>query len=216
MVKIMNADEAIKFVKSGQRVMIGGFGMVGTPDQLIEALSRAEVKDLVIIGNDLGAANKGIGKVLLQGKIKKAVGSYFTPNPDAARLYSEGKLEVELIPQGNYAEAIRAGGVGLGPFYTPTGAGTIYARNKETRIFDGKEYILEHPIRGDVALIRAHRADRLGNLVYRKAGRNFNPLMAMAADICIAEVDEIVEAGELSPEEIVTPFIFVDILVPRS
>ncbi|MCL5935682.1 MAG: 3-oxoacid CoA-transferase subunit A [Firmicutes bacterium] len=125
-----------------------------------------------------------MGKVLLQGKIKKAIGSYFTPNPDAARLYREGKLEIELIPQGSYAEAIRAGGMGLGPFYTPTGAGTIYAKNKETRCFDGRDYLLEHPIRADVALIRAHKADRMGNLVYRKAGRNFNPLMASDRRVC--------------------------------
>lgn len=216
MVKIMQPQEAVKVVKDNTRIMIGGFGLVGSPEELINALYDVDVKDLIVIGNDLGSPNLGMGRILLQNKIKKAIGSYFSFNVDAVRYHREGKLEIELIPQGSYAEAIRAAGVGLGPFYTPTGGGTIYAKNKETRMVDGREYVLEYPLRADVAFIRAHKADRLGNLVYSKSGRNFNPLMAMAAKITVAEVDELCEVGELSPDEIVTPFLFVDIVVPRK
>ena len=216
MTKVLEAQEAVKLVLDRSRLMIGGFGMVGSPELMISALLNWDVKDLIIVGNDMGAPDKGMGKVLLQDKIKKVIGSYYTWNPDAARYQREGKLEVELVPQGTYAEAIRAAGVGLGPFYTRTGAGTIYAEGKETRVFDGQEQILEYPISADVAFIRAYKADRMGNLVYRKAARNFNPLMAMAAKVTIAEVDELVEVGDLSPEEIVTPFVFVDVIVPRN
>jgi 3-oxoacid CoA-transferase subunit A len=213
---MMEAEEAVKLVTDGCRLMIGGFGMVGSPEAMIGALQNRDVKDLIIVGNDMGAPNKGMGVILLQGKIKKAIGSYYSWNPDAVRFHREGKIEIELVPQGSYAEAIRAAGVGLGPFYTRTGAGTIYAKDKETRVFEGHEQVLEYPISADVAFIRAYKADRLGNLVYRKTGRNFNPLMAMAANITIAEVDEVVETGELSPEEIITPFVFVDVIVKRN
>lgn len=216
MVSFMDPNEAVEHVKDNCRLMIGGFGLVGSPETLIDALAEANVRDLVIIGNDLGAPNLGMGKVLLQGKIKKAIGSYFSFNKDAVRYYREGKLDIELIPQGSFAEAIRAAGMGLGAFYTPTGAGTIYAEIKETRAFNGIEYVLEEPLHADVAFIRAHKADRLGNLIYQKSGRNFNPLMAMAAKLTIVDVDEVVEVGELSPDEIITPFIYVNIIVPRK
>lgn len=216
MAEIISAKVAISKVYHGASIMIGGFGLVGTPDHLIEALAAHAVKDLVIIGNDLGSANEGMGVILLQDKIKKAIGSFFTPNPDTARYVQEGKLEVELIPQGNYAEAIRAAGAGLGGFLTPVGVGTALAKGRQSIVVNGREYLLQEAIRADFALIRAKKADRLGNLVYDKSARNFNPLMAAAAQITIAEVDEVVEVGELSPEEIITPFLYIDFIVNRG
>lgn len=213
---IKTASDAVKDITRGSAVMFGGFGRVGSPETLIQALAEHQVEDLTVIGNDLGSHNEGLGVLLLQGKIRKAIGSFFTPNPDAARFVREGKLEIELIPQGNFAEAIRAAGAGLGGFLTPVGVGTELAKNKTIMNFEGKEYIVQAPLRADFALIRAKSADTLGNLVYSKSGRNFNPVMATAAKICIAEVDEIVEPGELSPEEIVTPFLYVDVLVKKG
>jgi len=197
--------------------MIGGFGLVGSPERLIAALAeREDVTDLTIIGNDLGSPNIGVGVLLLQGKIKKAIGSFFTPNPDAAKFYREGKLEVELLPQGNFAEAIRAAGAGLGGFLTPVGVGTELAKGRRVIEVGGREYLLQEPLAADFAFIRAKKADMLGNLVYSKSARNFNPIMATAAKVVIAEVDEIVETGQLSPEEIITPFIYIDIIVKRG
>jgi 3-oxoacid CoA-transferase A subunit len=196
--------------------MIGGFGRVGSPEELIAALARHDVDRLTIIGNDLGSANEGIGVVLLQDKISKAIGSFFTPNRDAARYVREGKLEIELMPQGNFAEAIRAAGAGLGGFLTPVGVGTELAKGRRNIEVNGREYLLQEPLHADYAFIRARKSDTLGNLVYSKSARNFNPVMASAARVCIAEVDEIVEAGELDPEEIVTQFLYVDIVVQRK
>lgn len=216
MVKMMTAKEAVAQVKSGSSIMIGGFGRVGTPEQLIEALIEHDVAELTIIGNDLGSAGVGIGAVLLQGKIRKAVGSFFTPNPDAARYVREGKLEIQLMPQGNYAEAIRAAGAGLGGFLSPVGVNTELAKEHRIIELNGEEYLLTEPIHADYAFLRAQKADKLGNLVYSKSARNFNPIMATAASVCIVEVDEIVEVGELDPEEIVTPFLYVDVIVKRG
>jgi len=216
MAEVMTAREAVSRITSGSTIMVGGFGRVGSPETLLEALACHDADALTIICNDLGSHNEGIGVVLLQNKIKKAIGSFFTPNPDAAKYYREGKIEIELIPQGNFAEAIRAAGAGLGGFLTPVGVGTELARGHELITVNGKEYILQEPIKADYAFVRAKKADKHGNLVYSKAARNFNPIMATAAKICIAEVDAIVEAGELSPEQIVTPFLYVDILVVRE
>ncbi|MCX7779652.1 MAG: CoA transferase subunit A [Negativicutes bacterium] len=216
MAAIKSAAEAIAGIASGSRIMFGGFGRVGSPETLIAALAEHPADNLTVICNDLGSHNEGLGVLLLQNKIKKAIGSFFTPNPDAAKYYREGKLEIELIPQGNFAEAIRAAGAGLGGFLTPVGVGTELAKGRDVIHFQGREYILQPPLHADYALIRAKVADTLGNLVYSKSGRNFNPIMATAAKCCIAEVDEIVEAGELSPEEIITPFLYVDILVKRG
>jgi 3-oxoacid CoA-transferase A subunit len=216
MAEVMTAGEAIARVKSGSSIMVGGFGRVGSPEALLAALANHDAGNLTIICNDLGSHNEGIGVVLLQNKIKKAIGSFFTPNPDAAKYYREGKIEIELIPQGNFAEAIRAAGAGIGGFLTPVGVGTELAKGHELITVDGKEYLLQKPIKAEYAFVRARKADALGNLVYSKAGRNFNPIMAMAAKICIAEVDAIVEPGELSPEEIITPFLYVDIIVTRE
>lgn len=212
--KVVTAKEAISHIKSGHRIAVGGFGLVGAPLQLIEALSEHPVSDLTIVSNNLGEpGGKGLGMILLQNKISKAIGSYFTSNIDAVEYAKEGKLEVELVPQGTLGERLRSAGAGIGAFYTRTSAGTLLAEKKESRILDGKEYVLEYPLHVDVALIKAKKADKLGNLVFSKTARNFNPDMAMAATITIVEAEEIVEVGELDSEIIVTPHLFVDYIV---
>lgn len=205
--------QALECIKSGDTVLVGGFGLIGAPLTLIEGLTERDVTDLTIVSNNLGESGKGLGILLNQNKIKKGIGSYFTSNRDVGDKYQNGEIELELLPQGTLAESLRAGGAGLGGYYTTTGVGTDLAIGKEEREIDGIHYILEKAIRADVALIRAHKADTLGNLVYYKTARNFNPLMATAAKIVIVEVDEIVEAGELNPEEVVTPFIYIDTIV---
>lgn len=212
----MTAKEAASLIKNGSTVMVGGFGLSGQPLTLIDAMLETDVKDLTVISNNIGQQGQGLGKLLLANRIKKAIGTYFTSNPDVSRCKREGKLEVRLLPQGTFSEAIRLGGSGIPAFYTPTAVGTLLAEGKETKIFDGKEYVLERSLRADVALIKAHKADRYGNLVYYKTARNFNPIMAMAADLTIAEVDEIVEVGQLDPEAIVTPHLFVDVVVRKG
>lgn len=206
-------QQALSYVKSGDTVLVGGFGLIGAPLTLIDGLTEKDVKDLTIVSNNLGESGKGLGILLNQNKIKKGIGSYFTSNRDVGDKYQRGEIELELLPQGTLAESMRAGGAGIGGYYTTTGVGTDLAKGKEEREIDGVKYILEKAIRADVALIRAHKADTLGNLVYYKTARNFNPLMATAAKTVIVEVDEIVEPGELNPEEIVTPFIYVDVIV---
>lgn len=214
--RFMTAKEAAKLVPSGSTVMVGGFGLSGQPLSLIEALLHTDVRDLTVISNNVGQPGQGLGKLLLENRIVKAIGTYFTSNPDVSRYKREGKLEVELLPQGTFSEAIRLGGSGIAAFFTPTAAGTLLAEGKETRLFDGREYVLEKTLRADVALIKAHKADRYGNLVYYKTARNFNPLMAMAAHLTIVEVDQVVEVGELDPESIVTPHVFVDVVVQKE
>ncbi|MCP2034294.1 CoA transferase subunit A [Planococcus liqunii] len=206
-------QQALSYVKSGDTVLVGGFGLIGAPLTLIDGLTEKDVNDLTIVSNNLGESGKGLGILLNQNKIKKGIGSYFTSNRDVGDKYQRGEIELELLPQGTLAESMRAGGAGIGGYYTTTGVGTDLAKGKEEREIDGVKYILEKAIRADVALIRAHKADTLGNLVYYKTARNFNPLMATAAKTVIVEVDEIVEPGELNPEEIVTPFIYVDFIV---
>jgi 3-oxoacid CoA-transferase subunit A len=206
----ISAKEAISVIQDGSRIMVGGFGLVGCPLTLIQELLQVPVKDLTIISNNLGEPGKGLGKLLLEKRVKKAIGSFFTSNPDVVKAYQAGEIEIELIPQGTLSEAIRAGGAGIGGVYVLAGVGTELAAGKETRVIGDKTYLFQPSLRANVALIKAHKADRLGNLIYRKSARNFNPNMATAADLVIAEVDEIVEVGELSPEEIVTPHLFVD------
>lgn len=206
-------EEALSYVESGNTVLVGGFGLIGAPLSLIEGLTEKDVKDLTIVSNNLGESGKGLGILLNQNKIKKGIGSYFTSNRDVGDKYQKGEIELELLPQGTLAESMRAGGAGLGGYYTTTGVGTDLAKGKEEREIDGVSYIFEKAIRADVALIRAHKADTLGNLVYYKTARNFNPLMATAAKKVIVEVDEIVQPGELNPEEIVTPFLYVDVII---
>ena len=211
--KIKRACEAVAGIKDGAVIMVGGFGLVGCPLALVEALCETGARDLTIISNNLGEPGRGLGRLLHDGKVRRAIGSFFTSNPDAVRYYREKKLEIELLPQGTFSEAIRAGGAGIGGFYTPTAVGTELAAGKETRRIGSRDYLLELALRADFALVKAHRADRLGNLTYYKTARNFNPIMATAADRVIAEVDEIVEVGGLSPEEIVTPYLYIDMLV---
>lgn len=206
-------DEAIRMIKPGSRVFIGGFGNAGDPKRLIDALCSSRIGGLVIMSNDLGSPNVGLGKLLTNGQVRGLIGTYYNWNPEVATAYNEGHIFVELVPQGSFAEAVRAAGVGIPAFYTPTGVGTEIANGKETREFGGKQYLLQEAIKADVALIKAYKSDELGNLVYYKTARNFNPVMAMAADLVIAEVDEMVPCGALDPECIVTPHIFVDVVV---
>jgi 3-oxoacid CoA-transferase A subunit len=214
--KVVTKEHAISFVENGNSVMVGGFGQVGTPLTLIDELLRQGQKDLTIISNNVGEPGKGLSRLLENGQIRKAIGSYFTSNRVVGEYVLQGKLEVELVPQGTFAERIRAGGAGIGGFYTRASVGTLLAEGKETRWIRGERYVLEYPLTADVALIRAHKADRLGNLVYRKTARNFNPVMATAANLVIVEVDEVVEVGELDPEAIVTPHLYVDFIVQRG
>jgi 3-oxoacid CoA-transferase A subunit len=212
--KLVPAEEAIRrTLFDGATVMVGGFGLVGCPLTLVSALNASAVKDLTVISNNLGEPGRALGRTLLLGKVRRAVGSYFTTNPDVVRAHSEGRLEVKLMPQGTMCEAIRAGGAGLGGFYTPTGVGTLLAEGREVREIRGRSYLFEEPLTADVALVRAHRADALGNLVYYKTARNFNPVMATAARKVVAEVDEIVGVGDLDPEQIATPHLHVHLLV---
>ncbi|MFB4165355.1 CoA transferase subunit A [Alteribacillus sp. JSM 102045] len=211
--KTEDVQSVIERVKTGDVVMVGGFGLVGSPLTLIDSLINHDASELTIISNNVGEAGKGLGILLRQGRLKKAIGSYFTSNREVAQWYNEGKLELELLPQGTLSEAIRAGGAGIGGFYTKTAVGTDLAKGKETKEIDGETYLLEKALKADVALIRAWKADTKGNLVYYKTARNFNPIMASAAKYVIAEVDEIVEEGELSPEEIATPHLYVDSVI---
>jgi 3-oxoacid CoA-transferase subunit A/3-oxoadipate CoA-transferase alpha subunit len=212
--KQLDLVDAAALVQRGDTIMVGGFGLVGKPLALVEALmDNPEATELTVISNNLGEPGRGLGRLLLEGRIRKAIGSFFTSNPDAVAAHVRGELEVELTPQGTMAEAIRAGGAGIAAFYVQTGVGTRLAEGRETREFDGVEYLMWPALHADVALIRARRADVYGNLVYDKTARNFNPEMATAADLVIAQVDEIVEVGELDPEAVVTPHLLVDHLV---
>jgi 3-oxoacid CoA-transferase A subunit len=211
-------EEAVSDIRDGDTVMVGGFGSSGIPFQLIEALRRHRATDLVVISNNAGVGDEGISALLRDRLVRKIVCSYprSTGSVWFERLYEENAIELELLPQGTFSERIRAGGAGIGGFFTRTGYGTRLAEGKETRIIDGKGYVFEKPLSADVALLKASRGDRWGNLVYNTAGRNFNPVMATAAKTTIAEVGEIVELGELEPECIVTPGIFVTRLVARK
>lgn len=208
-----DVQEALKPVKSNDTIMVGGFGLIGAPLTLIDGLVKKDINQLTIISNNLGEQGEGLGILLQQKKIKKAIGSYFTSNRDVGDAYQRGELEIELLPQGTLAESIRAGGAGIGGYYTKTSVGTELAKGKETKIIDGETYVFEKPLKADVAIIRAYKADKLGNLVYYKTAQNFNPLMATAAKYVVAEVDEIVDIGELSSAEIDTPHLFIDGLV---
>jgi 3-oxoacid CoA-transferase subunit A len=212
--KIIGAEQAINlFVRDSMTLMVGGFGLVGAPLTLVRALNHSDCTDLTIISNNLGEPGKALGQAYRLGKVARAIGTYFTSNPEVAEGYSQGKIQITLLPQGTFAEAIRAAGAGLGGFFTPTGVGTLLAEGKEVRVIDGKEYLFQGALHADVALVRAHKADRLGNLIYYKTARNFNPMMATAGRMVIAEVDEIVEVGQLDPEMICTPHIYVDHIV---
>ena len=213
----IGAEEAVSHIRSGDTVMVGGFGLVGAPLTLIDALAEhSDATDLTVVSNNIGEPGKGLGKLLRQGRIRRGISSFFTSNPEAVAAVNAGDIEATLVPQGTFAEAIRAGGAGIGGFFTPVGAGTPLAEGKEERDIDGVLQVLERPIRADVALVYAARADELGNLWYRHTARNFNPLMATAATVTVAEAGEIVPVGELDPESIATPHLYVDHLVARA
>ncbi|WP_377888691.1 CoA transferase subunit A [Alkalihalobacillus sp. R86527] len=207
---ILNSfDEAVKDIQDGATLLVGGFGLVGIPENLIIAIRDKGVKDLTVISNNCGVDDWGLGLLLKNKQIKKMVGSYVGENKEFERQVLSGELEVELIPQGTLAERIRAGGAGIPAFYTPAGVGTPIAEGKEVRSFDGKEYLLEPAIKADFSLVRAAKADLMGNLVYNKTARNFNPMIAAAGEVTIAEVEEVVENGALEPDHIHTPSIYV-------
>jgi 3-oxoacid CoA-transferase subunit A len=191
-------------------VLMGGFGLCGIPENLIAAVRRKGTKDLTIVSNNAGVEDFGIGLLLQNHQVKKMVSSYVGENKLFERLVLSGELQVELNPQGTLAERLRAGGAGIPAFYTPTGYGTMVAEGKETREFDGRSYVLERALRGDFAFIKAWKGDRWGNLIFRKTARNFNPMMATAADYVIAEVEQLVEAGQLDPDQVHAPGIFVN------
>ena len=206
-------QEAVKQIKDGSTIMVGGFGLCGIPENLILALAESGVKDLTVISNNCGIDDWGLGLLLQNKQISKMIGSYVGENKEFERQALSGELAVELVPQGTLAEKIRAGGAGIPAFYTPAGVGTPIADGKETRVFNGKEYVLEEAFIADFSLVRAEKADKMGNLIYNKTARNFNPMMAAAGKVTIAEVEELYEIGELDPNMIHTPSIYVQGLI---
>jgi 3-oxoacid CoA-transferase A subunit len=208
--RVKNAEEAIADIHDGATILMGGFGLCGIPENLIEALRKKGTKDLTVVSNNAGIDDFGIGLLLKNKQIRKMVASYVGENKTFEQLALKKEIEVELNPQGTLAERIRAGGAGIPAFYTPTGYGTMAAEGKETREFNGRQYVLIPALRGDFAFIKAHKGDRWGNLAYRKTARNYNAVMATAADQVIAEVEELVELGQLDPDCVHTPGIFVD------
>lgn len=213
MKKVISVEEAVGMVKDGMTVMIGGFLANGSPNAIVDALARSGVKNLTLIVNDTAYPDRGCGQLVANRQVKKVVVSHIGTNPCTSEQMNSGELEVEFSPQGTLAERVRAGGAGLGGVLTPTGIGTLVAEGKQVLEIDGKEYLLEKPLRADVALIGASVGDEAGNLVYKGTTQNFNPLMATAADLVIAEVEELVEKGEVFPELVRTPGIFVDYMV---
>jgi 3-oxoacid CoA-transferase subunit A len=210
---VASADEAVRDVQDGATVMSGGFGLCGNPENLIDALHKKAVKRLTIISNNCGTTDLGLGILLKANQVKKMVSSYVGENKVFEKQFLSGELEVELNPQGTFAERIRAGGCGIGGFYTPTGVGTQIAKGKETKVIDGREFVLELPLKADFAIVRAWKADTYGNLVFRKTARNFSPLMCMAAKTTIVEVENLVKPGEIDPDQIHVPSIFVHRIV---
>jgi 3-oxoacid CoA-transferase subunit A len=206
---VANADEAIRDVFDGATIMVGGFGLCGIPENLIRALVRKGVKNLATISNNVGVDGFGMGLLLAAGQIRKHIGTYVGENKLLEQMVLQGKVELDLLPQGTFSERIRAGGAGIPAFFTHTGVGTLVGENKETREFDGRTYLMEHALKADFAFVKAWKGDNWGNLVYRKTARNFNPIMATAAKVTIAEVEHLVEVGELEPDSIHTPSVYV-------
>jgi len=210
---IASADEAVRDVTDGSMIMVGGFGLCGIPADLIDALVRKGVKNLTTVSNNAGVDDFGLGKLLYSGQIKKHIGSYVGENKMFEQMVLTGKVVLELNPQGTLAERIRAGGAGIPAFFTPTGAGTVVSEGKEMREFDGRPYVMERGLKADFALIKAWKADRWGNLMFRKTARNFNPVMATAARVTIVEVEELVEPGQLDPDRVHLPSVYVKRIV---
>jgi 3-oxoacid CoA-transferase subunit A len=211
--KTKQVEEVIARVTDGMTILMGGFGLCGIPENLVQALLKQGSKDLTIVSNNAGVDDAGIGLLIANGQVKKMISSYIGENKALEQKMINNEIEVELNPQGTLAERVRAGGAGIAGFYTPTGVGTLIAEGKEVREFDGRKYVLERGLRGHVAFIKAYRADTHGNLTYRKTARNFNPVMATAADYVIAECEEILPAGQLNPDEIITPGLYIDAVV---
>lgn len=205
-----SSEDAVRDIAAGATVMIGGFGLCGMPENLIRALAKRGVKHLTTISNNAGIDGLGLGVLLAAGQIRKHIGTYVGDNKVLEKMMLDGKVELELVPQGTFCERIRAGGAGIPAFFTPSGVGTVVQQGKEIRQFDGRTYLMERALRADFALIKAAKGDKWGNLVYRKTARNFNPIMATAANITIAEVEELVQPGDLDPDLVHTPSIFVD------
>jgi 3-oxoacid CoA-transferase subunit A len=206
---VKNADEAIADMKDGAVILSGGFGLCGNPENLITAIHKKGVKNLTVVSNNCGTNDKGLGVLLMAKQVKKMIASYVGENKEFERQYLAGELEVELNPQGTLAERIRAAGAGLGGFFTPTGAGTKIAEGKESRVINGREMIFETPLKGDYAIVRAWKGDKWGNLQFRKTARNFSPMMCTAARVTIAEVEHLVEVGELDPDNVHVPSVYV-------
>ncbi len=206
---VASADEAVCDVFDGATIMVGGFGLCGIPENLIRALVKKGTKNLTTISNNVGVDGFGMGLLLAAGQIRKHIGTYVGENKLLEQMVLEGRIELDLVPQGTFSERIRAGGAGIPAFFTPTGVGTMVAKNKETREFDGRQFLLEHALRADFAFVKAWKGDKWGNLVYRKTARNFNPMMATAAKVTIAEVEHLVEPGELEPDMVHTPSVYV-------
>ena len=206
---VKSAEEAIRDVFDGATIMVGGFGLCGNPENLIRALTRKGVKNLTTISNNAGVDGLGIGLLLANGQIRRHIGTYVGENKLLEQMVLNGTVQLDLVPQGTFSERIRAGGAGIPAFFTPTGVGTVVADGKEAREFDGRTYIMERALQADFALVKAWKGDRWGNLIYRRTARNFNPMMATAAKVTIAEVEELVELGELDPDAVVTPGIYV-------
>ena len=204
-----SAQDAVAQIPDGATVMVGGFGVCGNPENLLAALHARGTRGLTVVSNNAGIDDFGLGRLLKARQIRKMIATYVGENREFERQYLAGELEVELVPQGTFSERIRAGGAGIGGFFTPTGYGTLVAEGKETRVIDGRPYVLELPLKADFALVRAWKGDRYGNLVYRKTARNFNPMMATAARVTLAEVEHLVEPGEIEPDAVHTPGIFV-------
>jgi 3-oxoacid CoA-transferase subunit A len=215
---VTSADEAVRDIFDGATLIVGGFGLCGVPENLVAALDRQGAKDLTVVSNNCGVDDWGLGILLRDKRIRKMVSSYVGENAEFERQFLSGELEVDLVPQGTLAERMRAGGAGIPAFFTPAGAGTLVAEGKETRVFGGRECVLEEGVVGDFSLVAAWKGDRLGNLVYWRSARNFNPMAATAGRICIAEVEELVEPGELDPDAVQTPALYVDriVVAPRE
>jgi len=209
--QLVSLEEALSRIKDGDTLLCGGFGLAGAAMSLLDGLAGlSTARDLTVVSNNIGEPGRGLGMLLRQGRIRHGISSYFTSNPEAVAAVNAGEITAQLLPQGTFSEAIRAGGAGLGGFFTPVGAGTLLAEGKEQREIDGVLQVLERPIRGDVALVYADRADALGNLWYRKTARNFNPMMATAGKVTVVEIEELVPVGDLNPDHIHTPGIYVD------
>ena len=206
---VSSAEEAIQDVFEGATIMVGGFGLCGMPENLIRALAHKGTKNLTTVSNNVGVDGLGMGLLLANGQICRHIGTYVGENKLLEEMVLNGSIQLDLVPQGTFPERIRAGGAGIPAFFTPTGVGTLVAEGKETRDFDGRPYVMEHALKADFAFVKAWKGDRWGNLVYRKTARNFNPMMAMAAKITIAEVEHLVEVGELDPDLVHTPSVFV-------